>query len=251
MFDPVTSLLARLALRVRARVASRRLGWFSGACAVVLLVEAWLLFAPQTMVVSGSRPLVLGALGEGWRISQTFVAHADGLEALTLGFRASGATVAADLTCELLMSTRGSFVELFRWTEHVEVRGRQVHTFSFPPVRMSRGTTYRFDLRLPRPSAAGLALEAFSDDALRPGRLSIDGRGQWGDLALTARAASRYRNFLAGAVGLPSVFRTTPLALVILALYNWAIIALIYFMVVADDNFWQRPRGRPHRQVKT
>lgn len=251
MSDPVASRLARLAVRLTAQVRARRLGWFLVACAFAIAAEAWVLFAPQTFAVNGVRPSLVGALGESRRVSQTFVAHADGLEGLTLAFRAAGPPVAADLACELLMGTPDGFVPLFRWTERVEVRGRRTHTFAFPPVSMARGGTYRFDLTLLRPAPAALAVEAFSDNALRLGRLAINGQEQWGDLAFRARAASRYRNFLAGAKGLPSIFRTTPLALLVLALYNWAMMAFVYYMIVADDKQWQRPDGRPHRQVNT
>lgn len=251
MAPRLVSRLVRLFALVAGHIRRRRLVWFVAACAVALAFESWLLFAPQVLTVRGRRPLGVSALGEGRQISQTFVAHADGLEALQVGFSSGSEAVVVEVEAALAELTTEGAVPLYRWRAGEAFVGRKSHTFVFPPVRKSRGRMYRLDLRLVRPATAPIAIDACADDVLRPGRLMIDGREQWGDLAFRARAASRYRNFLTGARGLPGAARSGELPLLLLAMYNAAMIAFVYYMIVAGESSWREADRRQSEQVHT
>jgi hypothetical protein len=250
MSEPVATQKTRWLARWAAHDGARRLAWFVAAAACALAWESWLLFWPQIVTVKGARPELVTALGEGRQVSQTFVAPGDGLESVTLWFRAPERPVAAEIEYALLADVKGTYVPLVKWSKRIDVTGVGAQSFEFSPVRASRGRMYRFDVKLLRPLEWPLGVEAYADDAARPGRLLIDGRERWGDLAYRVRTVSRYRSFLASAKGLPDYFRTTPLPLVLLALYNWAIVAFVYYMTVADDDMQRRKPGRREERVQ-
>lgn len=224
---------------LRADYATRR-AWFALACAASIGYEIYALFIRSggpVLDVRGRRPIVLRDLGAGEQISQTFVARAESLDALTVWVRSDG-PVSANVRCALLLAEHGSFVPLYRWVERLDVDGRAARTFTFPPVVPSRNRQFRFDLQLTPPAVRSLGVEAWAEDALADGVMLIGGREQWGDLALRTRASPPFRSLLRNAKGVPDPLRHPAVALLFLAVANWAVVTFVYYMVAADERQW-------------
>lgn len=75
-----------------------------------------------------------------------------------------------------------------------EVFRRSRYEFSFPGIERPAGREFRVSVSLPAtPPGQGLTLLTGREDRYGPGRLGIDGRDQWGDLAFDTRATGAVR----------------------------------------------------------
>ncbi len=82
-------------------------------------------------------------------------------------------------------------------------------------------------------------IEAFGTGAaISQTFVPVDGQEQWGDLRFRTRTVSRFRVFEAAAQDLPRPFREPSVMFVLLAIYNWAAMTFIYYMVVAGAEEW-------------
>lgn len=152
--------------------------------AALVAVQAALLFgvrAGETRVLFHPAELAPSLEIHGERtLLQTFVAHADGLTAITLYpvSRQGPATGSVELTLE-----DGAGAPIARATvPAADVLARSEWTWTFPPVEAS--ARQRFGVRVAAPQAAersGLSL-TIGPPSYADGLLSVGGRTQWGDL---------------------------------------------------------------------
>lgn len=209
---------------------------FVGVCGLVFCWQIYALFVRQpgpTIGVPEANITVVEEFGAGATVDQTFTPEAAQLDGLTVWFVAD-APGQVTVRCELAADEQQAFQPLYRWTEVVAVDGRTRRTFAFPPVARSYHRSMRFSLAATTPTQIGI--EASRSDELRPGFLRIDGREQWGDLHFRTRSATRFRAFTAVARDLPQPLRDARVALVLLAIYNWATMTFVYFMVVTNEE---------------
>lgn len=229
-----------VALRSSIMAAPERRAAFVGGCVLLFGWQAWALFVREPgppVEVQDANAIVIEAFGDGAAVGQTFVPMSERLDGLTVWFRSTEPR-AATVRCELAGEVEQTFEPLYRWTEAVTVNGRTPHTFAFPPVEPSFGRPMRFTVALIESASAPVGIEASAGDAMRPGVLLIDGREQWGDLCFRTRAATRFRALMAVAGGLPGPIRDPAIAFALLAIYNWAVMTFVYFMVVANVEEW-------------
>jgi hypothetical protein len=163
---------------------------FATIAAILVAVQAVVLFgvrAGETRVLFHHAELAPSIELFGDRaLSQTFVAAADGLTAITIYpvARRAPATGNVELT---LASASGA--PIARATvPAADVLARPAWTWTFPPIAAS--ARQPFGLRVAVPQAAeggGLAL-TIGPPAYVDGVLSVGGRTQWGDLRFQTRS---------------------------------------------------------------
>jgi hypothetical protein len=163
---------------------------FATIAAILVAVQAVVLFgvrAGETRVLFHQAELAPSLELHGDRaLFQTFVAHADGLTAITLYpvLRERPVTGSVELTLE-----SGAGVPIARATvPAADVLARPEWTWTFPPIAAS--ARQPFGLRVAVPQAAeggGLAL-TIGPPAYADGVLSVGGRTQWGDLRFQTRS---------------------------------------------------------------
>jgi hypothetical protein len=199
---------------------------FGVGCVLAVLVEVCALFTARTVRFEGRRPIVANDVASGAVIGQNFVAPVDGLEAVTVYLRVAALQRPARVLFELLQVEQVGNVPLFSRIVPLPDRSGPL-TFSFPALTRSEGQGYRLQLHLVEPAAGEVGIETFVEGQIDPGSVSIAGREQWADLRLRLTAESRYRAFL-GRTKLTG-WRVSPwLHMVLLALYNWALITFTY-----------------------
>ncbi len=171
------------------------------ATVITLATETYLVVADRT--VSGARvprtdqSFLVEGLGQGHRISQTFVMRADGLDGIRLNAVAQGETE-GELALALYEVTRdqesaavgGAERLLFRDRVAVDTATRHpTFLFAVPPIDESAGRSYRVDIWMPEPRpAAGIGLWATDGRSSEDGSLFINGLSGYAELVFEARA---------------------------------------------------------------
>ena len=186
-----------------ALAPGRRIGAALLAAAVITLAtETYLVVADRT--VSGARvprtdqSFLVEGLGQGHRISQTFVMRADGLDEIRLNAVAQGETDEGELALALYEVTRdqesaavgGAERLLFRDRVAVDTATRHpTFLFAVPPIDESGGRSYRVDIWMPEPRpAAGIGLWATDGRSSEGGSLFINGLSGYAELVFEAWA---------------------------------------------------------------
>lgn len=242
MVPKVKQSLLRLAGRLGfhpwpiATPRRQRQAWFSVICLAALAYELVLIFAPRSAAWTDDEEVRIDEFGAGATVSQWVIPEFDGLNGITVSLRADQHVETA-VRCELwrLEQPARAWTPISQWTELLAGYGRLEHRFRFPPLVESGGRTFRLDLRrAPGGRPIALALIAWREN-VRPGSLRVDGTERWGDLVMRLHAANRYRTFLLKAK-MPALLKHPAVILTILALYNWALITLAFYVVVIEDE---------------
>jgi len=241
------------------------------ACLCLLTVgyAEYALLVEETKDVQalGTKAIRVGAFGDGVPVAQTFTMTSDGLEAVGVQFSTSR-PASLRVECELLQlrpDSPGGYETIYRWTEMVEeVSGTEWRTIRFTPVASSMNRVYQIRLQLkgvheragelpsPTTDRVQVGIMAWADNPLRLATLLIDGREQWGDLMFFARATGRTRyERLRVTVGpsLPRLFRHPLVQLVLLLVYDLALVLAVCTAVLRTDSL--RPPGDRERPLET
>ncbi len=208
----------------------RRFVFFCALCVAVVACEADWLFAPpkqQFPVAGGIRRL--SAFGSGATVSQTFTTDVAMLVALQV--RVLG-NATADVEWEVYDVRADGYLSLGH--RAVAVRGEAPFEIPVRPMPVA-GHPLRLTLRRTGDTPVPLAL-AVSELNSYAGPLSIDGREQLADLALTAIGRSTFAGLVAGQAGIFRGLRSpVPLALMFAAT-TWALLTFVYFMAFAEEE---------------
>jgi hypothetical protein len=118
-------------------------------------------------------------------VSQTFGMGADALDGVWLRPVVASGVPRGELVVDLLLQGQGAAL---RRLERVAIPASDVRDVAalhvpFRPIRASRGLMYQVNVRhMHLADGPAIDLATTRDDALRSGRLFVDGREQWGDL---------------------------------------------------------------------
>ena len=149
-------------------------------------------------VPRSDQSFLVEGLGQGHRISQTFVMRANGLDGIRLNVVAQGETDAGELALALYEVTPdqesaavgGAERLLFRDRVSVDTLTRHpTFLFAVPPIDESAGRLYRIDIWMPEPRpAAGIGLWATDGRSSDGGSLFINGASGYAELVFEAWA---------------------------------------------------------------
>jgi hypothetical protein len=204
---------------------------------------------PSALRIATAPSSVMREFATGQPVGETFRSPHDGLESIDLEF-SSSARASVDLTCRLLgwannriSDGSGSWAAVYEWPVTLTLpAGRSVQHFGFKTITPSEGLVYQFqvqqrsvrplDSRPPGPPVVGLMASAhdeFPDGNVIVGTQQIVDR----DLHLEVHAANPYGMFrLATNPRLPTKLRNVSLQLVVLALFNAALMTFAYQIVI-------------------
>ncbi len=204
---------------------------------------------PSPLHIATAPSSVVQEFAAGQPVGETFRSPHDGLESIDLEFT-SNAAAAVDVTCRLLgwannriSDGSGSWAPVIEWPVTLTLpAGRSVQHFAFKTITPSEGLVYQFQVqqrsvrslgsRPPGPPVVGLmasARDEFPDGNIIVGTQQIVDR----DLHLEVHAANPYGMFrLATNPKLPAKLRNVSLQLTALALFNAALMAFAYQVVI-------------------
>lgn len=171
-------------------------------------------------------------------LQQTFVMHADGLQAIDVFVRPSESPPVGPLQAVVSREIGG------RWDPIATVRvdAATIDTTSFtririPRVDMSAGFTYQLDVSMPdAPPGHGLRFEAGGPTYVQ-GSMTIGGRTEWGDLKFRTEAqrVTVFRSIQHLRPTLPPIMQTDVFWLTALVVINWALATVIYYLGFAVE----------------
>ncbi len=203
---------------------------FCVLCVAVVACEADWLFAPpkdRLPLTGGIRRL--SAFGDGAPVSQAFLADVPMLTALQVRFLGNAT---ADVEWEVYDIPADAYLALGH--RAVAVRGQGTFEIPVPPSPVA-GHWLRVTLRRTGETPVPLAL-AVSGVNSYPGPLTVNGREELSDLALTAIGRSTFAGLLAAQAGRFGALRSPiPLALMF-TVATWALLTFVYFMVFAEEE---------------
>jgi hypothetical protein len=217
--------------------------------------------SPSTLRIATAPSSVVQEFAAGQPVGETFRSPHDGLESIDLEFT-SNAPAAVDVTCRLLgwannriSDGSGSWAPVIEWPVTLTLpAGRSVQHFAFKTVTPSEGLVYQFQVqqrsvrslgsRPPGTPVVGVmasARDEFPDGNIIVGTQQIVDR----DLHLDVHAANPYGMFrLATNPRLPVKLRNVAVQLGLLAMFNAALVAFAYQVVLRDQaNSSGRSRG--------
>ena len=111
-----------------------------------------------------------------------------------------------------------------------------------PHVDSSAGELFRLDLAMPQaPHGQGLRFEAGGPTYFE-GKMEIGGRQEWGDLKFRTMAdrTTVYRHFRHLKRSWPPVLQSGAVSILVLAIVNWAMATMLYYLVFAEDRKAER-----------
>jgi hypothetical protein len=162
------------------------------ALIVLLLSEVYMLgvYAPGRIVAAGPHRTAVSDFGAGEPIAQTFTIPDNGLQEIRV-LTSTPRSTRADLAWTLSVQRGTAWVPIISARRAVDLpAGDHWQAIRFPAVEDSAGSSYRLDLRLPRPGpdTQAIALAASLDDAHPGGFLAVNDQERWGDLVFETRA---------------------------------------------------------------
>jgi hypothetical protein len=183
-------------------------------------------------------------------LRQTFVPHANGLQAVEVFPRRSDQPAIGPM--EVTLSVEEIEIAFNLWTPlarttldpaALDLTG--VARVTFPRIDRSAGRNFRIDIRLPNaPRGHGLRFEA-GGPTYSQGFMQIGEQREWGDLKFrtVAQRTTIFRHILHRRATLPAPLQTDVFWITALVALNWALATLLYYLAFAADTVRQRPNG--------
>lgn len=212
---------------------------------VIYSYQAYAVFARRSGETSHVPPsrltLLTPEIAGKVHLEQTFVMHADGLEAIDV-FAHPAAPGAGELRgmVELELRVEGLEGTVVRASvPAATVVAGPYYRWHLPKLDRSAGRVMTLQIALPDGSPGqGLRFERAPPPAYPSGRLYVSGREQWGDLAFRTRAA---RARIIDTLGehrrrAPRLLQSDAFWIGSLVVLNWALGTLIYFLGFAPSG---------------
>lgn len=257
-------MAGRRARRVSTMARRQRLyrRVFVGACLVLAVYESWWVFVRETpaVTIQGYHPRAADEFGQSARVSQAFRMTANGLSAVEVQFSTSEPlTLLVRCTLSEISppgsrdEPREAIATSSRFVTIKRVSGVEWRRISFPGVEASDKRWYVLRLELigavraddasqplhapASDSRPRVALVVSNDNVFGGGALWISDRRQLGSLSLRAFTHRRtaYERFRADVTpALAPILRNAAVDLVIFVTYQWALLTVLYVLLIAD-----------------
>jgi hypothetical protein len=231
---------------------------FAIVLAVLIAYEAYAFFVKEAgqsenFASKGDWHLTGEVAGDA-ALVQTLITHADGFDGLDIWAHAASptATPRGPVVVTIFHGETGTdpanpatvVPEDYR-VARVSIPASQVVAaqpfhVSFPRIDASAGRPFIIHISAPEATRGqGIRLEA-SGPTYPQGAMTLGGREEWGDLQFrtTAERTTIYRNVrhLRQSAALPAIVRSDVFLVVMLVLFNAALAALLYDVVLADAD---------------